>query len=157
MKSYLLSLLAIITLLVGCSGKYTYPNKFARNLHIQTQTQSGGLFSSVHAAVGIYRVDDQCRIDYQGTVDLDERMISVGIPAGRPSYLVFEFATSSFLANSRGNITYETLLTPVPGRDYDLQVSYLDSIYNVEIRESRPGDTTARKIERRDLRACSSV
>ena len=149
---------ALITgLLVGCSGKYTYPDTLAKNLHIQTETESGSIFSSVRAALGVYQVDDQCRIEYQGTVDLDGRPVSVGIPSGRPSYLVFEFASSSFLANSRRSISYETLLLPVAGRDYDIKVSYMDDIYNVEIRESRPGDAVVRNIERKDLRACSSV
>lgn len=150
-------LVAAIALLAGCSGKFTYPNTLAKNLHIQTETESGSMFSSVRAAVGIYRVDDQCRIDYQGTVDLDDRAISVGIPTGKPSYLVFEFASSSFLANSRGSITYETLLVPVQGRDYELKVSYVDSIYNVEILELAPGNSLARKMRRKDLRTCSSA
>jgi hypothetical protein len=153
----LVALLAVIGLLAGCSGKFTYPNTLAKNLSIQTETDSGSFLSSVRAAVGIYRVDEHCRIDYQGTVDLDEGLISVGIPSGRPSYLVFEFASSSFLANSRSSITYETLLVPVAGRDYDLKVSYLDDIYNVEIRESRPGEALARSIERKDLRTCAGV
>lgn len=156
-KSYLVGLVAVIGVLAGCSGKYAYPNTLAKNLHIETETESGSLFSSVRAAVGIYRVNEHCKIEYQGTVDLDERPISVGIPSGRPSYLVFEFASSSFLANSSRSITYETLLLPVAGRDYRLKVSYLDDIYNVEIRESRPGNAKAREIERKDLRACSSV
>lgn len=156
-KWHLVGLLAVIGLLVGCSGKYTYPNTLAKNLYIQTETESNSIFSSVRAALGVYRVDDQCKIEYQGTVDLDGRLVSVGIPSGRPSYLVFEFASSSFLANSRRSISYETLLLPVAGRDYDIKVSYLDDIYNVEIQESRPGDAVARNIERKDLRACSSV
>ena len=156
-KWHVVGLLAVIGLLVGCSSKYTYPNTLAKNLSIQTETDSGSFFSSVRAAVGIYRVDEHCEIEYQGTVDLDERPISVGIPSGRPSYLVFEFASSSFLANSRRSITYETLLVPVAGHDYDLKVSYLDDIYNVEIWESRPGGAVARTIERKDLRACSNV
>ena len=156
-KWHLVGLLAVVGLLVGCSGKYTYPNAFAKNLHIQSETESGSIFSSVRAALGVYRVDDQCKIEYQGTVDLDGRPVSVGIPSGRPSYLVFEFASSSFLANSRRSISYETLLLPVAGRDYDIKVSYVDDIYNVEIRESRPGDAMVRNIERKDLRACSSV
>ncbi len=156
-KWHLVGLLAVVGLLVGCSGKYTYPNTFAKNLHIQSETESGSIFSSVRAALGVYRVDDQCKIEYRGTVDLDGRPVSVGIPSGRPSYLVFEFASSSFLANSRRSISYETLLLPVAGRDYDIKVSYMDNIYNVEIRESRPGDAVVRNIKRKDLRACSSV
>ncbi len=156
-KWHLVGLLVVTGLLVGCSGKYTYPDTLAKNLHIQTETESGSIFSSVRAALGVYQVDDQCKIEYQGTVDLYGRPVSVGIPSGRPSYLVFEFASSSFLANSRRSISYETLLLPVAGRDYDIKVSYMDDIYNVEIRESRPGDAVVRNIERKDLRACSSV
>lgn len=153
----LIGLLALALGLGGCSGKFAYPNTLAKNLHIETETESGALFSSVRAAVGIYGVDEHCRIEYQGTVDLDDRPVSVGIPSGRPSYLVFEFASSSFLANSRRSITYETLLVPTPGRDYRLEVSYLDDIYNVRIRETVPGRADGREIDRRDLRTCASA
>lgn len=143
--------------LAGCSGKFTYPNTHAKNLRIHTQTDSGSMFSSVRAAVGIYGVDAGCRIEYEGTVDLDETSRSVGLPADRPSYLVFEFASASFLANSRRSITYETLLKPLPGHRYDVEVSYRDDIYNVEIREMRPGGAPARRLRQQDLRACASV
>lgn len=149
--------LAAISLLGGCSGKFTYPNTLAKNLHIQTETESNSPFSSVSATVGIYRVDDQCKIEYQGSVDLDGKPISVGIPWDRPSYLVFEFTNSSFLASSTRRISYETLLSPVAGHVYDVDVSYLDDIYNVEIRESQPGHGRSRSIERKELRNCSSA
>lgn len=141
-------------LLVGCSGTFTYPNTLAKNVHIETETESGSIFSSVRAAIGIYRVDEQCDIEYQGTVDLDVPSVAVGIPSGKQSYLVFDFASSSFLANSRRRITYETLIEPVAGRDYHVRVSYVDDIYNVRIRESAPGDSAGRELERRDLGAC---
>ena len=147
-------LLAVLGVLAACSGKFTYPNTLAKNLSIRTETASGSPFSSVDAALGIYRVDERCRIEYQGTVDLDDGTVAVGIPSGRPSYLVFEFANASFLAGSRRSITYETLLVPEAGHDYRLEVSYVDDIYNVEIRESRPDDPGSRRITRRDLRTC---
>ena len=149
--------LVLLSALAGCSGKFTYPNTLAKNLHIQTATDSGSFFSSVRAAVGIYRVDAQCKIEYQGTVDLGEPSVSVGIPSGMPSYLVFEFANSSFLANSRRSISYETLLVPAVGYNYDIKVSYSNDIYNVEIRESRLGDSQTRSVRRKDLRACANV
>ena len=104
-KWRLLGVLVLVGLLAGCSGKFAYRNTLAKNLHIQTETDSGSVLSSVAAAVGIYRVDEHCKIDYQGTVDLDTPSVSVGIPSGRPSYLVFEFASSSFLASSRRSIS----------------------------------------------------
>ena len=150
-------LLMCLGLLAGCSGKYAYRDTLAKNLHIQTKTDSGSVFSNVAAAVGIYRVDEHCKIEYQGTVDLDEPTVSVGIPSGRPTYLVFEFASTAFLASSRRSISYETLLVPAAGRDYAIKVSYLDDLYNVQIDESQPGNAAPRRISRRDLRACSSA
>lgn len=154
-RRVVVGLMVVAGALAGCSGKYTYPNTLAKNLYIETTTDSSSVFSSVRAAMGVYRVDEHCRIEYQGTVDLDSSSISVGIPAGKPSYLVFEFASSNFLASSRRSITYETLLVPVAGRDYRLEVSYVDDIYNVHIRESQSGEIATRKIPRRDLHSCA--
>ena len=146
--------LLLVGFLVGCSGIKSYPNTLAKNLHIQTETDSGSFFSSVRAAVNIYRVDARCQLEYQGTVDLDESSVAVGIPSDRSSYLVFDFASSSFLANSRSSISYETLLEPVAGYNYDIEVSYIDDIYNVEIRETHPFKSVNRDIELKDLNAC---
>jgi len=151
---HIVGLLIAASVLAGCSGAFSYPNNLTKNLHVRTQTSSDSFFSSVRAAVGIYRVDERCEIEYQGTVDLDEASVSVGIPTGDPSYLVFEFANNSFLANSRRRITYETLLKPVAGYDYHVEVSYVDDIYNVEIRETRPGASASHEIEKRELNTC---
>ena len=153
----LLGVLAIASVLAGCSGKFAYPNTLEKNLYIETKTDSASIFSPVRAAMGVYRVDEHCRIEYQGTVDLDSSSISVGIPAGKPSYLVFEFASASLLASSRRSITYETLLMPAAGSDYRLEVSYEDDIYNVQIREGRPGESATRKVPRKDLRSCAAA
>ncbi|MDX1431336.1 MAG: hypothetical protein R3286_02690 [Gammaproteobacteria bacterium] len=149
--------LAAAVLLIGCSGAFTYPNTHARNLRIHTHTDSGSPFSSVHAALGIYEVDANCRIEYRGSVDLDQDTVDVGIPSNRPSYLVFEFYGGSFLAGSSRSITWETLLEPATGRSYDIEVSYVDDIYDVRISESRPGSAAVDRVERRDLRTCASA
>jgi hypothetical protein len=102
----------------------------------------------------VYRVDASCRAQYEGTVELNSPSVLVGIPLGRPSYLVFNFASSSFLANTRSTISYDTLLTPGAGYIYDVKVNYIDNIYGVIIRETHPLGPSSREIERRDLSAC---
>jgi hypothetical protein len=149
--------LLLVGFLTGCSGIKSYPNTLAKNLHIQTETDSGSLISNVRAAVNIYGVDASCQLEYQGTVDLDESSIAVGVPSDRSSYLVFDFASSSFLANSRSTVSYETLLEPVAGYNYDIEVSYADDIYNVEIRETHPFKSVNRDVERKQLSACKKV
>lgn len=142
--------------LAGCFGSKTYPNTVDKNLHVQTATDSGSWFSSVRAAVDIHRVAEDCVLDYEGTVQLADPKIDIGIPPHRWSYLVFVFANSSFLANRNGTITYETLLKPETGFHYDVAVSYRDDMYHVGIRETSANQSTGREIERLALSACRS-
>ena len=149
-----LVLLSVVGLLTGCSGLKPYPNTLEPNREIRTETKSGSVFSGVRAAVGIYRVDQRCQIEYQGTVDLDKPMVAVGIPADRASYLVFDFASSSFLGGARSTISQETLLRPRPGYGYHIETSYKDDIYNVAIREVHLRTGASRAIELQHLSAC---
>jgi hypothetical protein len=142
-------------LLSGCAGIKTYPNTPDKNLRVRTETDSGSLFSNVHAAVDIYRVDADCTTEYEGTVQLDARSVAIGIPSGRVSYLVFVFARSGLLSRS-STITYDTLLRPRAGQTYDVSVSYRDDIYNVVIREAGSQQGKGRVIGPRNLQDCRS-
>ena len=150
-------LLLVFSLLAGCFGWKSYPNTLEKNLHIQTETESGSFFSTVRADVDIYRVNGSCNTEYQGTVNLSSPSVEVGLHPDQASYLIFNFASSSFIANSRSTISYDTLLTPRAGHHYDIKVRYVDDIYNVEIRETHPGNPASLDIERQDLRACRAV
>lgn len=152
-----LSLLALILcagFFSGCSGIKPYPNNLDKNLYITTTTESGSVFSSVNASLDIYQVKPDCTLNYQGTVKLDTNSKSVGIPANDPSYLVFGFTSSSFLASNSGNISYETLLKPRKGYHYLITASYIDDIYNVQIRETDPRRKTSRDIDTAGLNNC---
>ncbi|MGH8695736.1 MAG: hypothetical protein ACREVS_04635, partial [Burkholderiales bacterium] len=83
-------------------------------------------------------------------------IVSVGIPADRASYLVFDFASSSFLGSARSTISQETLLRPRPGYSYDVEASYKDDIYSVFIREIHPRTGASRAVELRRLSACGA-
>lgn len=86
---------------------------------------------------------------FDRTTTLDAPETTMGIAAGRPSYLVFRFASSAFLGGSSSSISYDTLLTPRRGSIYDVRVCYVDNIYGVAI-----SDSAGRELERRRLRAC---
>ncbi len=133
-------------LLAGCSGIKPYPDHPEKNLQLSTKTDSGSPFSSVRAALDIYRVDQGCQMHYEGTVDLRDSSLAIGIPVGEPSYLAFAFNSSSWLGSSQGSITYDTLLTPRPGYEYDVEVSYADDMYDVVIREIDPRGGARRDI-----------
>jgi hypothetical protein len=134
-------------LLAGCGGAVRYADPGGGNLVIRAQ------LSDARAVLGVHAVDAQCKPVYEGTVELEPGVTRVGIPPGRLSYLVFEFATSSFWAGRRGSITQETLLRPQPGAVYDVRVSYKDDLYEVAIRETPPRGRP-RDIELAGLGAC---
>jgi hypothetical protein len=156
MNRHLIGLLLALSLLAGCAGIKTYQNTPHKNLHIKTETDSGSMFSRVRAAVDIYRVGPDCKTEYEGTVQLKTPSVDVGVPSGHLSYLVFVFASSGFLSNSSGTVTYNTLLKPRAGYNYDIKVSYIDDIYNVVIWETHTSKKKSREIELKDLNACDS-
>jgi hypothetical protein len=139
---------AAALLAAACAGGKPYPDNVApNNFSIKTS-------SSARAALGVHRVDAQCRTEYLGTVTLDTASAEIGIPAERWSYLVFDFSTSSFLGGRRTNTTVETLLKPRAGYRYEANVTYRDDIYNVVIREQSPRGAW-REVAFRDLASCT--
>jgi len=142
--------------LAGCSGLKTYSSNLDENLRIKTETDSGSVFSSVEAAVDIHTVKPDCSTEYAGTVQLDESSSDVGIPAGRSSYLVFVFERSGFFS-ADSTITYNTLIRPRPGYQYNATVSYKENIYNVVINEVNPGSKKNLELDPRDMSACRPV
>ena len=143
-------------LLTACSGLKTYENTPDNNLHVRTAADAGSWFSSVRTAVDIHRVTVDCKTEYEGTVQLNRPRIDVGLPSNRWSRLVFVFDSYSFWANRSGSMTYETLLKPRPGFQYEVKVTYKDDMYNVVVRETHLTSSVSREIEHKDLRACSA-
>lgn len=142
-----LAVLAALALASGCSGLKTYPNDAPKNLRISTQLDRG-----VRTALHVHEVRGQCETRYEGTVALDQPAVEVGVPAGRPSYLVVSFDTSSFLGGQRGT-SVGTLLTPREGYRYELGVRYKQDLYDVALREiDRRG--ASRELPRRGLGGC---
>jgi hypothetical protein len=131
----------------GCSGLRTYPNDAPNNVHILTQTDRG-----VRAALHVHEVNGTCPTRYEGTLALDRPALDVGVPAGRTSYLVVSFDTSSFMAGSRST-SVGTVLTPRPGYEYQLAVRYKQDIYDIALLEIDRNGVT-RDLARRALAGC---
>lgn len=130
----------------GCSGLKTYSNDAPKNVRVATQT------AGARAVLHVHEVRGPCTTRYEGTVKLDQPAIELGVPAGRPSYLVVAFDTSSFLGGQRGT-SVGTQLTPREGFRYELAVRYKDSMYEVAVREvDRKG--ASRELPRRGLDGC---
>ncbi len=136
---------ALSCLLAACSGLKPYRSDHEKNLFITTDTEQGW-FSSVDAALDIYSMQTECDVNYQGTVKLGDSRVEVGLPQGVPAYLVFRFESSAFLSNTRSSMGYDVALYPEFGQVYDVNVSYHDNIYNVEVEERPRGGTEGQRL-----------
>jgi hypothetical protein len=151
-NSFYIALLLTLCMLTACSGIKTYSSNMGKNLHVTTKTDS-----SVDAAIDVYRVETDCSIKYSGTIKLNNSNVDIGIPAGRSSYLVFSFSSSGFFSGS-STTTYSTLLRPRSDQNkYDIDVSYIENIYNVVIHEGKRGSSKSREIEARNLSTCKPL
>ena len=143
-------LLAVLcaALLGGCTGgRKSYPDDVSpKNVSVRPA------LAGVKGALHIHRMDAQCKTEYLGTVDLDQPSVALGLPAGRASYLVFNFSSSSWLRGSHA-MSQETMLTPRAGYRYEIDASYSKDIYNVVVREVPPKGA-ARELPLRDFSSC---
>jgi hypothetical protein len=146
---------AALALLAGCGSLKPYPNDLQpKNLTIHTATRAGSVFASVRAELDVHSVDGACRTRYLGTVELDQPSVAVGIASGSASYLVFHFISSNFLGSSRGRISRDVMLRPLPDQRYEIDVTYRDDLYDVTIHERSSRGGPAREVPMQDLRAC---
>jgi hypothetical protein len=141
-------------LLAGCAGLKTYPDTAPKNLLIRTETSSGSVLAKVRAAVHVHLVDANCRTEYQGTVELGEASVRVGLPVNRVSLVAFVFNSSATFGGSSGSVRVEHLLKPRAGYTYEANVSYVDSIYHVVLREIDPRRSASREIDRKSTKGC---
>ena len=95
-KPFRAALLVSIALLAGgCASTIKpYPNTLPKNLQVQTETDSGALFSRTGVEVSIYSGVGACQFDYHGTMALDRAGTAIGLPVGMPSHLQLWFTRS---------------------------------------------------------------
>lgn len=141
------ALLLAVFLAAGCSSTKTYQARGPDNVFVTSA------ISKMRGAVHIHDVDAACRTEYLGSVQLDRSEIALGLPAERPSYVVFTFESSSLLS-ANTSMSVGTLVKPRPGYRYEFAVTYRDSIYNVALRESDPRRGSSRELPRRGLPDC---
>ena len=146
----IISVVSLLIVISGCSGLKTYPSTGDRNLIVRTKV-SGSITTKVEAFLHVYRLQAPCHLEYLGTVELNRDEIQVGILPRQSTYLKFSFETSTRFANTSSTVPYSVALTPQLDAQYTADVSYVDSIYSVVVRETGPRGTAERFIGRSKL------
>jgi hypothetical protein len=132
----------------GCSTIKHYQAELPHNLEVDSKIES------VEATLDIYSIGNQCDKAYLGTVALDRSIVQLGIATGQPSYLVVGFASSSFWSSSSGYISYDITLFPRNAYRYEIEVTYIDDIYNIAVYEINRLTGKIREMDDKELQNC---
>lgn len=118
----------VASIISACSSTHSYTNANPENLLITTDIRSGA------ARLHVYDLDEKCNAGYQGTVELSDQKMKVGLPTNKASYLVFNFYGGSMFTG-RSSTSYYTYLIPRAGYHYEAAVNYVDNMYGATIYE----------------------
>lgn len=132
----------------ACSSTHSYTNSTPENMVISPDVRKGS------ARMHVYDVGNACDLKYQGTVELSDSKLKVGIPVNTLSYLDFNFSDSSIFAGSHST-SYGMYLTPRAGSQYDATVSYIDGMYYAKINEQESLGGARREVPRVVPKACT--
>jgi hypothetical protein len=143
-----------LALLAGCSTpQKMYPGREPANLVVKTRVDAGS-FTSAGVALDIHRMESLCKMHYEGRVWFDGAETRIGLPVDQPMFLSFGFASKNFMSGSGGSFRQNTTFVARPGHTYVAEVSYVRGIYDVQLRETRPGVSGGRLLELRPLPPC---
>lgn len=141
-------LLVSASFLASCSNVKPYQTSANDNFFITSETDS-----DVTAEMDVYSVGNNCKLDYQGTLALTGEIAS-GLFVNKLIYLRIRFSTSSFWSSSSTSMSRDILLRPQPANKYNMDVSYIDNIYNVDLKATHRQSKRSRTIESLDWSIC---
>ena len=131
----IIAIIVVSSLFGGCSSSPTkYPNQLDKNVTINLKIDDeGGLFSSVKVVAGVNNLDKQCEPHYKGMLKLEQGENQLGLAPGIQTFLQVDVAhkrPGQSSIDSRG-----TLITPVKGKKYRIDINYVDDMYDFRLFE----------------------
>ena len=119
---------------IGCTSNPVYKNESEKNLAINLKVdERNGLFNSIDIAAGVNDIDSQCQPHYRGYQTLSPGRNEMGLAPGILTNLVIEVAKSKYRSGS--SYSRGTLITPLPGKRYEIDASYLDNMFDFRLYE----------------------
>lgn len=136
-------------ILSGCSNVKSYSSNSGNNLMVYVESDP-----DTELSLDIYTVNKKCKTNYEGRVLLEKDKNVIGLLEHGRNYLVFNFKTSSFWMNSTSVTRQDFLLKTKKNYFYEAKASYIDNIYNIEIREKRTQKSSGRELESKNITNC---
>ena len=118
--------------LAGCASQY--PNTYDKNVIVNLTMEKPGLLTTAKALLGVNDMDANCKIEYWGDVELANGPNKIGLAPGQLTNLVVVIAQDKFGGPSRSS-RRSFLFKPAAGKQYELDVSYVDAMFDVRVYE----------------------
>lgn len=144
---FVISLLSLA--ISGCASNYKpYQTNLTHNIEVKSNTEA------IRATLEIYNIKKECNAEYQGVLELDEEIITLGVPDNQPSHLVVGFSERSLLGHSSRYFYSEFTLIPRSDYHYLVDVYYIDDIYDVLLYEINQSSGKKQKLNIKEMRIC---
>jgi len=151
MIKQIIEILLISLMMTACSNIKPYQATHKNNFFVNSKTDN-----DVKSSIDIYQVDKACKYIYKGTVSLEQGKNKIGLKNNEDNYLVVSFTTSSFWASSTSSMSQDMMIKPDKGYTYKLDLSYLDNIYNIELKKTQPGSNKTITIDTLSPHRCQN-
>ena len=123
------------SLLWGCSSApIKYQNAGEQNLTINLRLDKrGGIFTKIKVVSGVNDLDSNCEPHYKGMVELTPGKNEIGLKPGVLTFIQVDVAHNGTGINSVTN--RGTMLKPESGKNYQIDISYIDNMYDFTLYE----------------------
>lgn len=146
---FCMATMLLATALSGCSGIKEYPNNLPANVEVQTKTDHG-----IKASALLFTVKPNCEKNFLGLLKFERSSTDVGVPVGKPLIMRFQFSSSTLFGGSQSMTSVGIGFTPKRKYRYRVYASYVDSLYELRLKEQAPGKSGWREIESEQLSGC---
>lgn len=144
----LMSILLVI-LVSGCSSIKYYPNTLDKNMNVTvTVAESGSFFQDIETYFHVYTLDNQCTQEHLGVVDIPDSEVEVGIEVGKRQVIEVAFEVGgNFMSSSTSVTRADAIITPRKDYYYQVNASYDDGIYDMEVFEKKSRQSKGKAIK----------
>ncbi len=142
--------------LLGCGTRSPlyYSNTLEKNVTVKLRVEATKIANPgvrYDTRMSVNAANPDCTFDYLGTVALNNGENKIGLVPGKSATLVFLISRTGPLTSDK-NFRYDMSITPMPGRQYEIDFTYVDGMFDLRLYEH--GRLGRKELPRSTDRAC---
>lgn len=152
-KNRIACLVTFCLLVLSCAGRKLRTD-LPRNVSITSILKDSS--NTVNAALFVFSIDSKCKWEQVAQYKLAPGTVDLGLPVGEKLALEFAFSATSMFSSNR-QVSHQILFVAKDQAKYNIETSYNNGVYFVEVKEKAGGQKQGKIIERTDPNTCQPI